>query len=110
MDQPQESMPQGTPATSGASDDVTKNKGMAIVAYFIFFLPLLTDAKNSQFAMFHANQGLLLLIASIILWFIPIIGWIVNIVVLIFWIMGIVGAAQGKMKPLPLIGGIKILR
>ena len=46
--------------------DVEKNKVMAVLAYFIFFLPLLTDAKDSPFAKFHANQGLLLLLFSVI--------------------------------------------
>ena len=28
--------------------DIEKNKTMAILAYFIFFIPLLTDAKDSK--------------------------------------------------------------
>ena len=41
--------------------DAEKNKAMAIVGYIIpilFFIPLVTDAKNSPFAKFHANQQL----------------------------------------------------
>ncbi len=38
-------------------EDVEKNKAMAILAYIIFFIPLLA-AKESKFAMYHANQGL----------------------------------------------------
>ena len=94
--------------------DVQKNKGMAIVAYFIFFIPLLTDAKHSPFAMFHANNGLILqaggLIASFILAFIPFVGMIAQLGLFVLWIMGIVSAAQGQMKPLPLIGSITILK
>ncbi|PID52070.1 MAG: hypothetical protein CR972_04025 [Candidatus Moraniibacteriota bacterium] len=89
---------------------------MAVLAYFIFFLPLLTDAKNSPFAKFHANQSLVLIIAWVVLTFIniiPFLGqliWFIGaIAFFVFWIMGIMNASNGKMKELPLIGGIHIL-
>jgi uncharacterized membrane protein len=101
---------------TASSADVEKNKTMAILAYFIFFLPLVTDAKDSQFARFHANQSLVLLIswfALFIIGLVPIIGWILvpiaGIALFVFWIMGLVNASKGEMKELPLIGGIHIL-
>jgi uncharacterized membrane protein len=87
-----------------------KNIGMAIVAYILFFVPLLTEAKNDTFVKYHVKQGLALLIVSIITAVfaqIPIIRWfywILNIVVLVLFIMGILNAVSGKEKPLPLIG------
>ncbi|MCQ6562375.1 DUF4870 domain-containing protein [Paenibacillus mendelii] len=98
-------------------NDVQTNKVMAILAYILFFLPLLA-AKDSPFAMYHANQGLVLLLASvavnIVLSIIPIIGWILlpfaNLAVLVFVIIGMVNAANGRMKPLPLIGTVSILK
>ena len=104
--------------TSTDSSDAEKNKGMAIIAYIIFFIPMLTDAKNSKFAMFHANQGLILLLTgigvSIVGSVIPLIGWFLilpfgTLFVVVLWIIGMVNAAGGKMKELPLIGGIHIL-
>ncbi len=98
--------------------DAEKNKGMAILAYFVFFIPMLTDAKNSKFAMFHANQSLVLLLLMIVVTvvggIIPLLGWFIiipfgSLAVFIFWVMGIINAAGGKMKELPLIGGIHIL-
>ena len=98
--------------------DVEKNKTMAILAYFIFFLPLLTDAKDSPFAKFHANQSLVLFLfvvaVNIIGAIIPFLGWFIvlpigSIMAIVFWIMGIMNAANGKMKELPMIGGIHIL-
>ena len=41
-----------------------KNKVMAILAYIIFFIPLLA-AKESKFAMYHANQGLVLFLLAV---------------------------------------------
>ncbi len=98
--------------------DVDDNKGMAILAYFLFFIPLLA-AKDSKFAMYHANQGLLLFLTSIAVYvigaIIPIIGWFLimplgTIFVIVLFVMGIINAANGQMKPLPLVGGIEILK
>lgn len=92
--------------------DIDKNKTMAILAYFIFFLPLLTDAKDSKFAKFHANQALLvtlIYIAGFVLTFL-LIGFLVYILGFVLWIMGIISAANGEMKRLPLIGNIEIIK
>lgn len=106
------------PVMQADTADVEKNKTMAILAYFIFFLPLITDAKNSPFAKFHANQSLILLlfwvIGSFVSGFIPFLGWfiigpILMIVCIVFLIMGLINASNGKMKELPLIGGIHLL-
>ena len=49
--------------------DVQANKVMAILAYFgILVLIPLFAAKESPFARFHANQGLILLIAGFVIW------------------------------------------
>ncbi len=98
--------------------DVEKNKVMGILAYIIFFIPILA-AKESRFAMYHANQGLLLFLTTLVInvvgGFVPVIGWLVilplgNLAVLILAIMGIVNAAKGQVNPLPLIGNYQILK
>jgi hypothetical protein len=62
--QPVQPTPQATP------EDIEKNKALAIIGYILpilFFIPLLNDqSKNSPFAKFHANQQLVLLIASLL--------------------------------------------
>ncbi|SHG35334.1 DUF4870 domain-containing protein [Ornithinibacillus halophilus] len=101
------------------SKDASENKGMAILAYigFLFIVPLLA-AKESEFAKFHTNQGILLFILgvaiSIVGSIIPFIGWLIilpfgYLAWLVLAIMGIINAANGKKKALPLIGGINIL-
>ncbi len=89
-----------------------KNTGMAVIAYIIFFIPLLTDAKNDPFVKYHVKQGLVLFIGYIVEMFIgmiPIIGWILypllGIFLFIMFIIGIMNAVGGKEKPLPVIGG-----
>ncbi len=113
-----------TKNTTGEFDpaDIQNNKIMAVLAYIgiLFLVPLLA-AKDSKFARFHANQGLVLFLADIIvgiasgiLVWIPIIGWLISLVLsialFVFMIIGIVNAAQGQAKELPLIGSIKIVQ
>ena len=111
------------------AQDITSNKAMAILAYFgpLVLIPIFA-AKQSKFARYHANQGLVLLIASILygiaysilssiilaiswrLYFIVSIIGLVSIVITILAIIGIINAATGKAKELPLIGKFKILK
>ena len=109
-----------TPDTTAEyiQEDINANKIFAVLAYFgiLFLVPLLA-APNSRFAKFHANQGLVLFIACLItgvICAIPFIGWIVGgigeIALMIFAIIGIVNAAQGQAKELPVIGKFRILK
>ena len=103
---------QQNPQFSKGATNKQKNTGMAIVAYIIFFIPLLTDSKNDPFVKYHVKQGLVLFIASVIVSIIirvlPVIGWIIapflDLAILIFVIIGIMNAVNGVQKPLPLIG------
>lgn len=99
------------------SEDIEKNKIYAALAYlgFLFFLPLVID-KDSAYGKFHANQGLVLFIAEIIvsiIFLVPFAGWIVGFVLgialLVFMIIGMVNAINGKGVPLPIIGGINLI-
>lgn len=91
--------------------DSKKNTGMAIVAYIIFFIPLLTDAKDDPFVKYHVKQGLILFIGYVcemIVGVFPFIGWLIapllGIFLFVLLIIGIVNAVNGKEKPLPIIG------
>jgi uncharacterized membrane protein len=88
-----------------------KNTGMAVVAYLLFFVPLLTDAKNDPFVKFHVKQAIILLIGwlvSVIIGQVPVLGWTISFVmgvgILILLLMGIINALNGEEKPLPIIG------
>jgi uncharacterized membrane protein len=68
--------------------------------------------KESKFVRFHAIQSIatyvVFFVVYIVLWFIPIIGWIINIflaiAMFIFWIVLMYKAYQGKMFKLPIVG------
>jgi len=95
---------------SGAEQKKGQNTGMAVLAYIIFFLPLLTDARNDPFVKYHVKQGLVLFISCVIvgiIGWIPVIGWIMpllSLVLFIIFIIGILNVLNGRQKPLPLIG------
>jgi len=118
----------GTPeALEVTAEDAEKNKIFGILAYLwiLFLVPLLV-AKDSPFAKYHANQGLVLFILEIVLWigiailsliFVAIgLGFmnfflsLLHLVPLVLLIIGIINAAGGKCVPLPVIGGIKLIK
>ena len=113
--------PQNEPTAGG--NDIDEHKGLAIIGYIIpilFFIPLITEAKNNKFAKYHANQQLNLLLflvvghaAATALAFI-LIGFLLFPIVyiggIIFIVMGAINAANGAMKPLPVIGKIHLIK
>jgi len=121
--------------TSDAAWDVQNNKVMGILAYIIFFIPLLTgDHKKSEFVKYHTNQGTVLFLASLIL----MVGWSIVTAVLgsifavtflwgllailgiisgllwlfptVFAILGIINVCNGRMQPLPIIGKWTVIK
>lgn len=109
--------------------DVEKNRLMAVLSYLgiLVVIPIIVE-PNSKFVRYHANQGLILLIASavygavmkiltLVVGWIPIIGSIIislasliGLVLFVFVILGIINAAQGNAKELPIIGSYRILK
>lgn len=117
------------------AQDAQQNKTMAVLAYIIFFIPLVTgDHKKSPFVKYHTNQGTVLFLGMVAFGIVQMIlnailfsmlfsvaswgAWSVITTILgllwfvpaIFCILGIVHAVKGEMKPLPLIGKIKIIK
>lgn len=108
------------PPLPGDTDDIDRNRIFAVLGYFgiLFVVPLLA-APRSRFARYHANQGIILFIAMCVAVagpLVPFVGLILIPVHLILWlalfvlfVMGIVHAAAGEYKPLPVIGNFQIL-
>lgn len=108
-------------------EDIRENKAVALLSYiFILFLVPLLACPNSKFARFHANQGLVLflteLAGSIVFGIIRVmfrfihlgiigslLAWVFNALMLVLIIVGIINAAQGRARELPIIGKIHIL-
>jgi uncharacterized membrane protein len=122
----------GTPESLEVdADDAEKNKIFGIIAYLgiLWIVPFLV-AKDSPFSKYHANQGLTLFVIEVVLW----IGlWMLDIIfgfilpsgilgifvfifsllwlpVFVLIVLGIINAAKGKCVPLPILGGVKLLK
>lgn len=109
-----------TPSSSDhPANGIDQDRGVAVAARFplLFWLPLISSQKTAL-GTFHANQGLVHLITwfvgNFVLAFIPILGWaliplwlIANVV---FMILGMVDASKGGQKPLPVVGGITLIK
>ena len=80
------------------------------VAYLTLIgLILAFCAGDKEGAKFHINQALVIFLFSL-LTPIPCIGQIWAIFIVVCWVMGLIAAINQEEKPVPLIGGIKILK
>lgn len=102
-------------------DEITRKVVFCLCYLFgiLFFLPLLLY-KDDQSKM-HANQGLVILLLSVIgnaifgmlTWTLFIFAWIASIYSLALFILCIVGVVYvvtDKNEPLPIIGKIKLIK
>jgi uncharacterized membrane protein len=94
---------------------ITEDKTVAIVSYLtlIGFIAaiIIHSNKKTKLGAFHLRQMLgfiLSWLAVFVLFVIPIIGWILIPVFYLFmfvcWIMGLIAAINGQMKPMPIVG------
>lgn len=85
----------------------SEEKVWGAVSYlWVVSLVALAARKENEFIRFHANQGALLFVISLILMLIPGIGWLINIAVGIVAIIGIIKALQGERWEVPVVGGM----
>ena len=108
--------------------DVEKNRVLGGLGYLVFFLPFIT-CPDSRFGKACANQGLLALIAYVVIsvafWllnlifgWIPVLGWIVWLVGQLCYIaLGVVqfyytflAVTKGELRPLPFIGSYELIK
>ena len=113
--------------------EAEEGKVISIFAYLgiLFLIPLLAG-KDNKFAQFHANQGLLLCLASFAMWIVysllsllfsplgilgNILGMIIGLIyvvaslgILALIIIGIINVVNLEAKPLPVIGGITLIK
>ena len=104
-------------------EDFEKNKALAGLGYIVFFVPLIT-CKESKLGRYCANQGLILLILTLlermlfsVLGGIPFLGWIFRLagglIALALFIVGLLCYIQlmtnDKVIELPYVGGFRLL-
>ena len=93
-----------------------KSIHMAMIAYPIFFIPLLSKERDDPFVKFHTHQGIGLFVIVFILQFIlpfimilfypiyMIVMLLLQITAITLAVIGMKNAYHGLMKPLPYIG------
>lgn len=103
--------PQPSAPAPQPSSEVESGKVLAALCY-VPYIGLVVSIiclvqKNNAFTLFHAKQALTLYIAVllsfVIVCLVPL--WLIlQAVFLVFWVLGLVNAIQGKYAPLPVIG------
>jgi uncharacterized membrane protein len=116
--------------------EIESGKGMAILSYIIALIPFFAEKKN-KYVRYHAVQGMNILIVAVAwvvlstiisnliymalcgtsLWgclsSVSIVGIIINLVSLAIGVLNIIGlvyAATGQAKEVPLLGKVKIIK
>ncbi len=100
----------GTPAPASGADPKT----VGIVAYITligWLVALVLNNPKSEHGSFHIRQSLgiwLLFVVSGFVLIIPILGWIAGlagyVLGFVMWIMGLISAANGERKEVPVLG------
>ena len=90
------------PAVATAED-----KTVAILSYITLlgFIAAIVihSSKKTQLGAFHLRQTLGLFLSAFLL-IIPLLNILLALVLFVFWIMGLISAVKGEMKPVPLVG------
>ena len=103
-----------------------EDRTVAILAYItpilmgvgIVIAILIHNGKKTALGAYHLRQSLGLLVASIVCWvgmmvigFIPVVNLtlivispLLGLAFLVLWIIGLLAAINGQMKPIPLVG------
>lgn len=93
----------------------SEDKSIGIIAYLtligLIIAFVMNKDKNDVFGAYHIKQSLGLCVCGIglfIIGMIPILGWIISFLGTLFllylWIMGLMNALNGKLKPVPVLG------
>jgi uncharacterized membrane protein len=101
--------------TTEDQNQTTSDKAIAIIAYITIFgliiAFILNQDKKDPFGSFHIRQALGIFISGIalsVVAMVPVIGWVAAVIgsllILVLWIMGLINAINGNMKPVPVLG------
>lgn len=95
---------QDAPKSTFDAKDIADNKFVAALSYLglLFLVPLLVK-KDSPFAQFHAKQGLVLCIGFFLFSFIPVLGWLASLALLIVDVIALVKTLSGESWEVPFV-------
>lgn len=89
-------------------------KTVAIIAYITLvgwiIALVLNNGNKTALGTFHVRQALGIMCVGVVLAILSgfiglgMISWIINLGILVLWILGLISAVQGEMKPVPVLG------
>jgi uncharacterized membrane protein len=94
--------------SSGNGKTVAIISYLTLIGWIIAFI--MNNNNKSEFGSFHLRQSLGIISISILLTIvnstinIAILAWIVELGLIVFWVLGFIGAVQGEKKLVPLLG------
>lgn len=99
-------------ATNEFENDVNAvskdGKNIALIAHITLIgwviALVMNNNTKSEFGSFYIRQVLGLMLCMLILNFIPILGWILSLGVVVLWIMSLIAALNGEKKLTPFLG------
>lgn len=101
MESPQQPLITETPEQR----DIRENKDVAAFSYvWIMSVVIYAARKESPFIRFHAKQGIVLFLLSILIAIIPVVGKYLMLLVVAGMLMGFIHAAQGHRQDVPFVG------
>ena len=93
---------------------VNEGKTMAIISYITIFgtvaALIMNSSKKNSFTAFHIRQMIGLTLLGMVNQYIitkflgGTAGMIIAVILFVLWVIGIVGAIQGKEKAIPVLG------
>lgn len=87
--------------------DIKDNKDLAALSYLWIMGPVMFFMrKDSQFIHFHAKQGCVLFVMSVLAFILPFLGKPLHLIVVIGSVWGFLLAAHGLKQEVPFIGQI----
>jgi len=111
--------PSSPPVPAAATETSTEDNTVAFVAYLTligFIIAIVMHSnKKTRLGAFHLRQvlglfltGVPMWICSIVLAFIPILGWLAIlglwVTLFVFVVIGFIAALNRQMKPVPVVG------
>jgi len=91
-----------------AKEILSDGKNVAIIAHLTIvgwvIALLMNNTNKNEFASFYLRQVLGIMLLAVVLSWIPILNVLAGLVLLIMWIMSLVSAINGEMKPVFLLG------
>ncbi|MFD0990364.1 hypothetical protein ACFQ1R_09670 [Mariniflexile jejuense] len=81
---------------------------MAIIAHITLIgwiiALVMNNGNKNELASFYIRQMLGLMIISFLLYFIPLVGWVLNLGLIALWVISLIGALEGQKKLVPIVG------